>query len=218
LEKLAGVSPDPYADIRARYAKIEEGRAKQAEGDPMDSLIYQLAALSQGKNISFGANMGESAEKTIKFEREQKALRDKQASDMAALQKEVVKEDDARKRGDVKAVEEAQKNQKDIQLKMRKLDIDEQVARAQLISFENRGSNAGLKENPLVTAATKKYYEEYETLKKQYPTINDWLRSQGLTPNATTAAPTVGAAKEGDTSKSKSGKPIIFRNGKWEYQ
>jgi hypothetical protein len=182
LEKLAGVSADPYADIRARYAKIEEGRAKQAEGDPMDSLMYRLAALSQSKDIDFGVSMGESAMKTATFEKEQKALRDKQASDMAGLQKEIVKEDDARRRGDVKAVEEAQKNQKDIQLKMRKLDIDEQVARAQLLSFENRGSNAGLKENPLVTAAAKFFIENpYDPDVKKYKNdLEGYLNSRGL--------------------------------------
>lgn len=224
LEKLAGVSEDPYAGIRERYAKIEEGRTKQAEGDSMDRLIYQLAALSQGKNISFGANMGESAEKTIKFEKEQEALRDKQASDMAGLQKEIAKEDNARKRGDVTAVEEARKNQEDIKLKMRKLDIDEQVAKAQLASYQNRGAGAGagLKENPLVTQATKYYFENQmiPAFKKQFPTIGDYLKSQGLTPNASVgeASASSVAPKEGDTDKSKSGKPIIFRNGKWEYQ
>jgi hypothetical protein len=109
-------------------------------------------------------------------------LRDKQASDMAGLQKEIVKEDDARRRGDVKAVEEAQKNQKDIQLKMRKLDIDEQVARAQLLSFENRGSNAGLKENPLVTAAAKFFIENpYDPDVKKYKNdLEGYLNSRGL--------------------------------------
>jgi hypothetical protein len=215
LEKLAGVSPDPYADIRARYAKIEEGRAKQAEEDPMDRLMYRLAALSQSKDIDFGVSMGESAMKTAGFEKEQKALRDKQASDMASLQKEIVKEDDARKRGDVKAVEEAQKNQKDIELKMRKLDIDEQIARAQMMHYGNMGANAGIKENPLVTAATKKYYEEYETLKKQYPTINDWLKSQGLTPNASVGSAAAPAGKLPPTV-TKDGKTYILQpNGKY---
>jgi hypothetical protein len=186
LEKLAGVSPDPYSDIRDRYTKIEEGRAKQAEGDPMDRLMYRLAALSQSKDIDFGVSMGESALKTAAYEKDQNALRDKQATDMAGLQKEMAKEDNARKRGDVTAVEEARKNQEDIKLKMRKLDIDEQVAKAQLASYQNRGAGAGLKENPLVTQATKYYFENQmiPAFKKQFPTIGDYLKSQGLTPNA----------------------------------
>jgi hypothetical protein len=219
LNKLAGIEGDPYADLKKRYAAIEARRAEQAEGDTMGSIRSLLRGYAQANPTdSFGVQLAAGSDKMAAFDKETAALRDKQASDMAALQKEIIKEDNARKRGDVKAVEDAQKNQKDIELKMRKLGIDEQIARAQILHYGSMGANAGLKENPLVTAATKKYYEEYETLKKQYPTINDWLRSQGLTPNATTAAPTVGAAKEGDTSKSKSGKPIIFRNGKWEYQ
>lgn len=203
LEKLAGVSADPYADIRARYAKIEEGRAKQAEGDPTDRLMYRLAALSQSKDIDFGVSMGESAMKTAAYEKDQNALRDKQASDMAGLQKEMVKEDNARKRGDVTAVEEARKNQEDIKLKMRKLDIDEQVARAQMAHYSSMGANAGVKENPLVTQATKYYFEQQmiPAFKKQFPTIGDYLKSQGLTPNATVgsgSAPTVTTKAEFD--------------------
>jgi hypothetical protein len=217
LEKLAGVSADPYADIRARYAKIEEGRAKQAEGDPMDSLMYRLAALSQSKDIDFGVSMGESAMKTATFEKEQKALRDKQASDMAGLQKEIVKEDDARRRGDVKAVEEAQKNQKDIELKMRKLDIDEQIAKAQMVRYDNMGANASVKENPLVTAATKYYFENQmiPAFKKQYPTVGDYLKSQGLTPNASVGS---GSAPAGNLppTVTKDGKTYILQpNGKY---
>jgi hypothetical protein len=217
LEKLAGVSADPYADIRARYAKIEEGRAKQAEGDPMDSLMYRLAALSQSKDIDFGVSMGESAMKTATFEKEQKALRDKQASDMAGLQKEIVKEDDARRRGDVKAVEEAQKNQKDIELKMRKLDIDEQIAKAQMAHYGSMGANASVKENPLVTAATKYYFENQmiPAFKKQYPTVGDYLKSQGLTPNASVGS---GSAPAGNLppTVTKDGKTYILQpNGKY---
>jgi hypothetical protein len=217
LEKLAGVSADPYADIRARYAKIEENRAKQAESDPMDSLMYRLAALSQSKDIDFGVSMGESAMKTAGFEKEQKALRDKQASDMAVLQKEIVKEDDARKRGDVKAVEEAQKNQKDIELKMRKLEIDEQIAKAQMAHYSNMGANASVKENPLVTAATKYYFENQmiPAFKKAYPTVGDYLKSQGLTPNASVGS---GSAPAGNLppTVTKDGKTYILQpNGKY---
>jgi hypothetical protein len=179
--------------------------------------MYRLAALSQSKDIDFGVSMGESALKTASYEKEQNALRDKQASDMAGLQKEIVKEDDARKRGDVKAVEEAQKNQKDIELKMRKLDIDEQVARAQMAHYGSMGSNAGVKENPLVTQATKYYFEQQmiPAFKKQFPTVGDYLKSQGLTPNATVGT---GSAPAGNLppTVTKDGKTYILQpNGKY---
>jgi hypothetical protein len=217
LEKLAGVSEDPYADIRSRYAKIEEGRAKQAEGDPMDRLMYRLAALSQSKDIDFGVSMGESALKTAAYEKEQNALRDKQASDMAGLQKEIVKEDNARKRGDVTAVEEARKNQEDIRLKLRKLDIDEQVAKAQMAHYGSMGANAGVKENPLVTQATRYYFEQQmiPAFKKQFPTVGDYLRSQGLTPNASIGSASAPAGNLPPTV-TKDGKTYILQpNGKY---
>jgi hypothetical protein len=217
LEKLAGVSEDPYADIRSRYAKIEEGRAKQAEGDPMDRLMYRLAALSQSKDIDFGVSMGESALKTAAYEKEQNALRDKQASDMAGLQKEIVKEDNARKRGDVTAVEEARKNQEDIRLKLRKLDIDDQVAKAQMAHYGSMGANAGVKENPLVTAATKYYFENQmiPAFKKQFPTVGDYIKSQGLTANASTSTAPPPAGNLPSTV-TKDGKTYILQaNGKY---
>jgi hypothetical protein len=176
-----------------------------------------LAALSQSKDIDFGVSMGESAMKTSAYEKEQKALRDKQASDMAGLQKEIIKEDDARKRGDVKAVEEAQKNQKDIELKMRKLDIDEQIAKAQMAHYGSMGANASVKENPLVTAATKYYFENQmiPAFKKQYPTVGDYLKSQGLTPNSPVGGATAPAGNLPPTV-TKDGKTYILQpNGKY---
>jgi hypothetical protein len=218
LEKLAGVSEDPYAELKKRYAAIEDRRAQQSESDWMGSLGAMLRGAGQANPTdNFFVQLAAGTDKMVAYDKDQAALRDKQEADMNALQGAVAKEELSRKQGNVKGVIEAQKEQKDLQLKMRKLDIDEQVARAQLAHYGSMGANAGMKENPLVTAATKKYYDEYDVLKKQYPTVNDWLKAQGLTPNAAIGGGSAGP-KEGDTSKSKSGKPIIFRNGKWEYQ
>ena len=133
LEKLAGVSEDPYADIKKRYGDIEATRKEQQQGDAWDALIYRLGTLSQGKNISFGANMGESAVKTATFEKEQAALRDKQANDMAGLQKEVIKEDDSRKRGDVKGVEDARAAQEKYKMDLAELEVKRQNASANMM-------------------------------------------------------------------------------------
>jgi hypothetical protein len=218
LNKLAGIEGDPYAELKKRYAAIEDRRAQQSESDWMGSLGAMLRGAGQANPTdNFFVQLAAGTDKMVAYDKDQAALRDKQEADMNALQGAVAKEELSRKQGNVKGVIEAQKEQKDLQLKMRKLDIDEQVARAQLAHYGSMGANAGMKENPLVTAATKKYYDEYDVLKKQYPTVNDWLKAQGLTPNAAIGGGSAGP-KEGDTSKSKSGKPIIFRNGKWEYQ
>jgi hypothetical protein len=204
LNKLAGIEGDPYADLKKRYAAIEARRAEQAEGDTMGSIRSLLRGYAQANPTdSFGVQLAAGSDKMAAFDKETAALRDKQAADMAALQASIAKEELSRKQGNVKGVIEAQKEQKDIELKMRKLGIDELVAKAQLASFENRGSNAGLKENPLVTQATKYYFDNQmvPAFIKKYPTIGDYLKSQGLTPNSSVGggtAPTVTSKAEFD--------------------
>ncbi len=222
LNKLAGLEGDPYADIKKRYADIEGRRAKQGEGDFTSSIGALLRGYAQANPTdTFGVQMAAGGDKMAALDKETAALRDKQDIDMASLQGAIAKEELARKQGNVKGVLEAQKDQRDYEAKIRKLDIDEQVARAQVAHYGSMGANAGLKENPLVTAATKYYFEQQMVpqFKKDFPTVGDYLKSQGLTPHTQvgSGAP-AGAPKEGDTNKSNSGKPIIFRNGKWEYQ
>jgi hypothetical protein len=59
---------------------------------------------------------------------------------------------------------------------------------------------------------------KYSVYAKKNPnvTFKDWLKVNGTDRGA--VAPTAGGLQEGLTGKSKSGKPMIVRNGKWEYQ
>jgi hypothetical protein len=218
LNELAGIESDPYSDVKKRYAAIEARRAEQAEGDNTNSLRALLRGYAQANPTdTLGVQLAAGSEKMSAFDKETAALRDKQASDMAALQKEIIKEDNARKRGDVKAVEDAQKNQKDIELKMRKLDIDEQVARAQMAHYGSMGANASVKENPLVTQAIKYYFDNQmiPAFTKKFPTVGDYLKSQGLTPNASVGS---GSAPAGNLppTVTKDGKTYILQpNGKY---
>jgi hypothetical protein len=204
LNKLAGIEGDPYADIKKRYAAIEARRAEQAEGDTTNSIRALLRGYAQANPTdTLGVQLAAGSDKMATFDKETAALRDKQESDMAALQNSIAKEELSRKQGNVKGVIEAQREQKDIQLKMRKLDIDEQLAKAQMARYDNMGANASVKENPLVTQATKYYFDNQmiPAFIKKYPTIGDYLRSQGLTPNASVGsgtAPTVTSKAEFD--------------------
>jgi hypothetical protein len=40
------------------------------------------------------------------------------------------------------------------------------------------------KENPLVVAAAKEYFEKEQLYKKEYPTVQDYLRAKGLSTSA----------------------------------
>jgi hypothetical protein len=221
LNKLAGLEGDPYADIKKRYADIEGRRAKQGESDFTSSIGALLRGYAQANPTdAFGVQIAAGGDKMAALDKETAALRDKQDIDMAGLQGAIAKEELARKQGNVKGVLEAQKDQRDYQAKMRKLDIDEQVARAQVAHYGSMGANAGLKENPLVTAATKYYFENQmiPQFKKDFPTVGDYLKSQGLTPHAnvgsspSTNAPQVGTMKDG--YRFKGGNPADKNN--WE--
>ena len=265
LEKLAGVEADPMRDVKDRYAKLEAKRAAQEAEDPSDRLIARLAAFSQAKATDgLGAQMGESAIAGAKMQKEQEALRDKQATDMNALQLNIAKEEDARKRGDVSAVESARAAQEKNKQDLMKLGIDatnattnqinaaantlssqaqmlrarheastsktpaeiqmiERVMKEKNIGFVEaanmlqgiKGSGALIKDAQSKWDSSMALRMEWEK-KGGYPA---YLASQGISMpgggggNAPPMAP-----KEGDKAQSNSGKPIIFKNGKWEYQ
>jgi hypothetical protein len=188
----------------------------------MNSIRSLLRGYAQANPTdTFGVQLAAGSEKMANFDKETAALRDKQETDMASLQGAIAKEELARKQGNVKGVLEAQKDQRDYEAKLRKLDIDEQVARAQVAHYGSMGSGSSVKENPLVTAATKYYFEQQmiPQFKKDYPTVGDYLKSQGLTPradaattNPSTNAPQVGTIKDG--YRFKGGNPADKNN--WE--
>jgi hypothetical protein len=147
IRALTGVSSDPLKDIKDRYAKLEEKRAKQESQDPYDSLMHRLAAFSQAKATEgFGAQMGASAESGAKFDKEQQALRDKQATEMNALQLGIAKEDDARKRGDAKGIEEAIAAQKKAKMDLYKLQNEEKSAAAVYMNAQTNVQELPIKE------------------------------------------------------------------------
>ena len=135
LNELAGVSNDPMADIKKRYAAIEARRAGQAEEDPYNRTIERLASFATAApEKGFGYQAAISAQAGSKMEQEQNALRDKQAVEMAGLQSNIAKEDDARKRGDVKGVEEARAAQQKNKMDLAELEVKRMTAQAHMIS------------------------------------------------------------------------------------
>jgi hypothetical protein len=216
LNKLAGIEGDPYADLKKRYAAIEARRAEQAEGDTTNSIRALLRGYAQANPTdTLGVQLAAGSDKMAAFDKETAALRDKQETDMASLQSAIAKEELSRKQGNVKGVLEAQKEQRDIEYKMRKLGLDELVARAQIAHYGSMGANAGMKENPLVTAATKHYFDNEIELRKKYPTVGDYLKSQGLTPNASVGSAAAPAGNLPPTV-TKDGKTYILQpNGKY---
>ena len=253
IRELTGVSNDPLKDIKDRYAKLEEKRATQESQDPYDNLMHRLAAFSQAKATEgFGAQMGASAEAGAKLEKEQQALRDKQAVEMNALQLSIAKEDDARKRGDAKGIEEAIAAQKKAKMDLYKLQNEEKTAAAtfmnaqtnvQELPIKQQNANANMiqanasrthagrltelearmkllkddpatyakmypdvKENPLVTQAAKHYFENELLLKKDYPTLDEYLVSKGLSSRGGSSGSKIMTMADVKTTAEKSGR------------
>jgi hypothetical protein len=207
LQKLAGVSDDPMADIKARYAKIEAKRAAQEEDDPMNSFRAGLRAYANADPTDRAlSQFGKIGEGMAAYDKETIALRDKQALDMAGLQAAMAKEDDARKRGDVAGATSARKEQREYENKLAELGTQSRMAsaaesnaasqmikagasvvsanaQAQHVKNEMAKIDATLKENPLVSILAKEWAGNI-MLQKEYPQVLDFLSRQGLRPNA----------------------------------
>lgn len=134
LNKLAGVSEDPYAEIKKQFGSLQERRTKDAENDIYGSLGAMLRGYAQANPTdTFGVQLAAGGDKMAAFDKETAALRDKQQLDMIGYQKELAKEEDSRKRGDVKGVEEARAAQQKYQMDLAKLEIDRQNAAANMM-------------------------------------------------------------------------------------
>jgi hypothetical protein len=119
---LAGVSEDPFADVKLRQAKLEERQIKAYEQGGLDRLLHQLTAFATADPSKGFAYAGAvSAEASRVLEREQQALRDKQEAAQIEFQRSLAKEEDAKKRGDAAGIQAAVENQKKAQQEYAKL-------------------------------------------------------------------------------------------------
>jgi len=226
IRALTGVSDDPLKEARERTAKLEEKYAKDTEGDAKRGLMALLSGYGRAgtehpeKGFGYAALGG--ADANAKFDKDTTELRNSQMKEITTIKNLQDKEDDARRRGDAKGIEDAIAKQKEAQFKLYELQNHEKVAAASYMNaqtnaaelpikqqtamaslmhakasmrpteFENRLSllkndptsyfqmYPQTKENSTVANAEKIYQENYAMLKKQYPTIHDFLKAQGL--------------------------------------
>lgn len=229
LQRLAGVSDDPMADIKARYAKIEAKRAAQEEDDPMNSFRAGLRSLANANPTDRAlSQFGKMGEGMAAYDKETIAMREKQALDMAGLQAAMAKEDDARKRGDVAGATSARKEQREYENKLAELGTQGRMAdaamknalahevqagasvisanaQAQHVRNELRKIDASLKENPLTSILAKEWAGNI-MLQKEYPQVLDFLAKQGFVPNAKTSGGTVMSMADVARTAKESGK------------
>lgn len=197
LEKLKerfGVKEQPMAESDKMIADLRKRIDAQRGDQGLEALASAMAKGAKGKKwyeaaAGFGEGYFETTEK-------QRKLNNEQDQAFANLQIAREKEDDARRRGDVKAVQEAVE-------KTRMAEINAKNAESNRIQalkpsqfkeqVELYTKDPALyakmfpKENPLVVAAAKEYFEKEMLYKKDYPTVQDYLAAKGLSASGGTS-------------------------------
>lgn len=133
IEKMAGVADDPFASVKKRQADIEARQAEEYKSNARDRLLATAEAFATAdpaKGFGFAGAMGSKASRTL--EGEQRAIRNKQEALNLDIEKQMAKEEDARRRGDAKGVQDALEKIKKDQDAHDKLQMEhEKLAQAQ---------------------------------------------------------------------------------------
>ena len=196
INEKFGIAQDPNAPIRERLAAIEEQRKADREASGMRGLINSLGAIGASKATNLFQAMGEGAQAGAKFDEAERELRDRQDTAMADKQAALIREDEARKNNDAKGVRDAIKDQK-------KADLDWYNAQTHRISANKPTAiqeqinlyktDPALferlygKKDPVSMYredAIKTYLDPTKNLllKKDYPTLDAYLKSLNLPP------------------------------------
>lgn len=170
VEKLAGVSDDPYSEAKKRMAAMEERQAKENEGAGLDRLIAQMSAFSKADpSKGFGYAAGISADASRAAEKEQRALVEKQETAQIEFAKAVAKEEDARRHKDADGVLAAQQAQQEAALKYQKAEHDRGMLAAHIYQTDEYAATR--RQNAALAAENKPSAEDKKLLKVQ-TTVN----------------------------------------------
>jgi hypothetical protein len=168
LNRLFGVSADPYAELKRRYGEIEAEDTRTRAEQPMDQLSAFLRGVASGpRGGTFGTQGAAGAAVSAKLREEQRALNRKQALDMAGLRAAITEKEDARARGDRDAFIAADEKIKDfnrnlvkdrIELERSQAQIENQrtQARASMMQAEQVGAGAEGRRAVLIQQAYQK--------------------------------------------------------------
>jgi hypothetical protein len=125
IQKLAGVSEDPYADVRARQSKIEARQEEEYKNNAMNRLLAQAEAFASAEpSMGFGYAAAASSKASRSLEKDQQEIRNKQEALNLDIARNMAKEEDARRRGDAAGVKDALKEIKSDQREYDKLQME----------------------------------------------------------------------------------------------
>lgn len=118
MDRLAGVSDDPYKEVKNQIKSMEERQKAQYKDAAYDRLIAQLEGFGAADPAKgFASAMGASSKASRDLQKEQNRLRDEQEKVILDYRKNLAKDEDARAKGNSTAIASAdaamQKNQFD---------------------------------------------------------------------------------------------------------
>ena len=156
-ELKRGISRDPYADVKRRYAEIEAKQKEAEKGAGANKIISSLAAMGAGGPRQFGDVMASYANTSTNIEKEQQKLSEQNAMKMAELQMAFAEKEDARRRGDLVGDRAAEERIKTLQREVLGL-------RHQFKQAEAQTTSAGASAKQAQTQALKEEFDQ-----KNYP-------------------------------------------------
>jgi hypothetical protein len=169
-DRMAGVSADPYADVKVREAAREARQQANYGEQGLDRLLAQMTAFATADpSKGIGYQGAVSAKVSDDIKQQQNALRDKEEAAQIEFARAMAKEEDGRKRGDSEAVLAAQKEQQDAKFKFQKVEHDRGVLAANI--YQTTEYAAARKQAAADANANKPTAEEKKLLKVQ-TTVN----------------------------------------------
>jgi len=165
-QRMAGVSQDPYADVKKRQDALEARQLAEYEQGGIDRLLAQATAFATADPAKgFGIAAAQSSAASRALEKEQNALRTQQETAAITVRTATAKEQDARARGDAAAIEssvaERQKAQNEY---------------AKLVQLQNKIEiDMGTMQNQA------QHYKDQAEIQKESNRINDDYRKGSLT-------------------------------------
>lgn len=186
IQKAAGVSEDPYAEVRRYQEGIEARQAEERKGNAIDRLLAQAEAFATADPTKgFGYQAGVSSKASRTLEAEQRAIREKQDAVNMDFRRNMAKEADARARGDADGIAAALKQQKDDQAAFDKLQMDwdrlEQGRHTTAASVRQSDISAAKMPVDIFQAQTQRQQaetqrEQAETQRRQGESLADYQR------------------------------------------
>jgi len=165
-QRMAGVSQDPYADVKKRQDALEARQLAEYEQGGIDRLIAQATAFATADPAKgFGVAAAQSSAASRALEKEQNALRTQQETAAITVRTAMAKEQDAHARGDAAAIESSVAERQKAQAEFAKLVQQQNKIEIDMATMQN----------------TAQHYKDQADIQKESNRITDSYHQGSLT-------------------------------------